>query len=233
MTTIAERVEGNKNYQKIKGRKKLSEREASLLNSAYVVAENELSKLKVKVERKSGDARVEQQKVVTMGVALSFSEGIKSFGGFLVRPYGENRQRIPLQSHELIDTVAGNTYQQDEIIDSPVKNEPKNPDLKAATHSTAVDSLPSWPKAIVLFIEHGFSKMSPLTTAIWFLIIVSGAIAFGWAQKTYLTSTYNHVIEENKRQTSKISELEGSLKVLEGFKNEIEIKKKLIAALRL
>ena len=52
MPTIAEAVENDDNYSTVKGRKKLSDREAALLNAAYVVAESELAKVKVRYEKR-------------------------------------------------------------------------------------------------------------------------------------------------------------------------------------
>lgn len=232
MPTIAQYVEKDTNFLKVKGRKKLSDRESALLNAAFVVAEAQLAKLKVKYEKKAGDQRVEQERVKTATIATMAAAKIEGFGKWLTTPYIEYFPH-PQTAENVIEG---------QIVDVSVSEQSTNNEVHAAelvgkneldrNDRGVADALPGWSKPVVLFIEQTFAKMTPLTTALWFLIVVTAFVALGLAQKTYLESSYDHLGEQNKRLLAANSELNEKLKQFDTFEAQASQDKKVISGLQ-
>jgi hypothetical protein len=230
MPTIAEAVENDDNYSTVKGRKKLSDREAALLNAAYVVAESELAKVKVRYEKKVGDHRVQKEKTKTAVLATLASSKIKGIAEFLVTPYIDHAPR---------ELTSDSKNKSGEIIEgeiikervNEIDDDEKNENSQISKEREAVEAAPAWSKSIIFFIEHLFAKLSPLTTAIWFLLLVAAAGAAGWAQKTYLESNYDHLNKTNERLEKELESLTDQKIKIESLEAEKLTNEKLISGL--
>lgn len=202
MLTIADLVERDSNFLAVKGRRRLNDREAALLNAAYVVAESQLSKYKVRVEKRSGDQRVEQERARIAVIRAQAMVQVERIGKWLNTPYIEY---FP-DGNSVTETEVGKN--ENEVVSRkllPARAEPARNDSEVAK------ALPGWAKPVVLFIEQTFARMTPLTTALWFLIVVVAFIALGWAQKSYLESSFDYIAKENTRLQSENLDLRTKL----------------------
>lgn len=232
MPTIVQYVEKDANFLKIKGRKKLSDRESALLNAAFVVAESQLSKLKVKYEKSTADKRVEQERVKTATIATIAAIRIEGFGKWLNTPYIEYFSN----DHSSDNVTEGQIIEQDRPIQ--LADHVKQSDKLITDSSTGysdrsvADALPGWSRPIVLFIEQTFARMTPLTTALWFLIITMAFIALGIAQKSYLEGSFEHLGDENERLLAQESEFKENLEKLKIVEAQALQDKNMISSLR-
>lgn len=227
--TIAQIVEEDSNFKKVKGRKGLSDRESALLNASYVVAEAELSKLKVKFERKAGDERVALERVEAVSFIAKAASTFEGVGRWLNTPYLEF---LPRKESEVKNIIG-------EVIDA---NELKNSNNKTSNavsnksdsknDRVVAESLPGWSRPVVLFIEQTFAQMTPLTTAIWFFIIVIAFIALGFAQKSYLESNYDYISNENNRLKEQVVELNKKLESYGALESQSAQDKNIIDGLK-
>ena len=230
MPTIVQAVEKDKNFSNIKGRKRLNDRESALLNAAYVVAEAELSKLKIKYEKKSGDHRVEQERTKTATIATMAR--IEGFGKFLTTPYLEYFPDKEKLSEDIIIEGECNLTPNDSS-GNPVENRTQSSSpMYSKSHNGVAESLPGWSKPVILFIEHTFARMTPLTTALWFMIFVAAAIGLGWAQKSYLESNYDFMAKENLRLKEEATKHSGNFEKYSLLEAESDKKNKIISGLK-
>jgi len=191
MQSFASIVEDNEQFQLAKGRRKLDEREQALLNAVYHVAEFELSKLRLSYTRKAAEAKQERERRNFMRIALTLvgPEGRRAAIGFLTRPYIDYFKPPEILEASTSDMPA----EAKDAEPTPKSNSaPHSSGKKDQPYRSMVEAFTGWPKAALLFVESSFARMSPLTTAVWFAIVVVGATAFGWAQRTYLVGTYDY-----------------------------------------
>src|SRR5262249_42955121 len=142
-------------------------------------------------------------------IAAVGPEGRRAVVNFMTRPYMDYFRPAPVAA------IAAPTEHKEpegpkQLEGSQAAESETEPDPSERTYRSMVESFSGWPKAGLLFIENTFARMSPLTTAIWFGIVIAGAGALGWAQRTYLHATYDYYRERSAKLDQREAELKAA-----------------------
>jgi uncharacterized phage infection (PIP) family protein YhgE len=212
-------------FQDAIGDRDLTEQDHGLIAIVCASAERMLGESRKKVARLQ--AEKETEKVRTKAALMLSFDRMQRISEIATTPIDELIRRM----------ITGGTGQPDATIemDTQRSSEPSSdPESTSSRHlnDEAFKKLPYFLQWPVIAVQNTVARMSPLAIAVWFILIVTGSVAYAKYSVSRVESTYSNTVKQRDDFQSQLTKSRASVEQLRSEVDQLRTERSDLANTR-